>query len=180
MPKVILIGDTAVGKSSIVNRIVNGTFNPMTRATTTFGVFLYESQDPDDPELEIWDTAGMEKYRAINRQYYRDAAAALLVFDLTRRPTFQNALDNWKADFEAVAATTSFVFLVGNKCDCQDGIAVSEEEARNWANANCVNYFPVSALTGEGIDDMLTGLLKMIPKDPLETDDVPMEDSKCC
>ena len=184
--KVILVGDTSVGKTSMICRLINGEFNPSEiRATTSFAISTYRGADPDDPEIQIWDTAGMEKYRAVNMNYYRDAAAALLVFDLSNRSTFDNARTIWKSDFEqATNSDNAFIFLIGNKCDLADSMEVSEEEARNWANMNNINYFQTSALTGEGLTEVVDALMKMLPRHhtPIEVVEIATERKKwrCC
>ena len=182
--KVILIGDTSVGKTSIIERMIKDVFNPSEiRATTSFAISTYKGPDPEDPEVQIWDTAGMEKYRSVNRTYYRDAAAALLVFDLSNRLSFENAKGVWKTDFESCCPGNTFMFLIGNKCDLADAIEVTEEEARNWANGNNINYFETSAMTGEGVSEMRTALMKMLPRCQNITYDVPVREQKrrfCC
>lgn len=182
--KVAMLGDTSVGKSSILTRIVSDTFEPDSiRPTTSAAFFSYESKDPNDPEIYFCDTAGMEKYRSLNQSYYRDAACALVVFDITRKETFDHAITTWKSDFETLAPTTSFMFLVGNKCDSINDRAISEEQARNWANANGINYFETSALSGEGVKEMVDGLLKMLPANPRISEDVDLEaegGNNCC
>ena len=181
--KVVVLGDTCVGKSSILTRISSDEFSPdKMRSTTAAAFFSYESSDPKDPEIYFCDTAGMEKYRSMNYSYYRDAACALLVFDITRKETFDHAITTWKTDFLSLAPT-SFVFLVGNKCDMTEERVISEEQARNWANAHCINYFETSALNGEGIKEMVDGLLKMLPENPNLSEDVVIESddrNKCC
>lgn len=179
-----MLGDTCVGKSSILNRIVYDKFEPDSNRPTTSGAFFsYESKDPNDPEIFFCDTAGMEKYRSMNQSYYRDAACAAVVFDITRKETFDHAITFWKSDFESLAPTSSFMILVGNKCDVIEDRVISEEQARNWANANQINYFETSALSGEGIAEMVDGLLKMLPTHPKISDDIDLEQddgNKCC
>lgn len=180
--KVVMIGDASVGKSSIITRIDTDTFTPdAQRPTTSAAYTTYESDDPNDPEIYFCDTAGMEKYRSINQSYYRDAVCGLVVFDVTRKETFDHATTFWKTDFEACASTSAFIFLIGNKCDLEERM-VSEEQARNWANANCVNYFETSALSGQGITEMISGLMKMLPANPKMSDtrDLSEEDGKKC
>jgi small GTP-binding protein len=184
MNRVVLIGDPSVGKTSLIARVVKDEFNPSTiRQTTSFACFPYRSAQPDDPEIEIWDTAGMEKYRSLNNQYYRDACGAIIVFDLTKPSTFQNARELWTNDFKTYASPNSFIILVGNKLDLQNEIRVTEEGARFWANENDINYFQTSALSGQGVSEMMSAVLKLVPKDrtaAVTVDLIPPEKDGCC
>ena len=178
MSKVVFIGKSNAGKTSLVTRVTENRFDNNTRPTTSTAHFSFKP-DESDPDLEItfWDTAGMEKYRAINQIYYREAVGAILVFDLTARDSFEE-LDMWKGDFLAGdPQPNAILILAGNKCDLGSPV-VTEEEARTWAEDNGVLYFQVSAKTGEGVAELVDALVKTIPRKCSEPEEriVPLED----
>jgi small GTP-binding protein len=106
----------------------------------------------------------MEKYRSVNRIYYRDSLAALLVFDLTDKRTFEE-IDMWTKEFRSEnTLTNAILILIGNKCDLEEKCAVNEEDARAWADENAAQYFSVSAMTGEGVVELLDGFVRSMPR----------------
>jgi small GTP-binding protein len=126
----------------------------------------------------------MEKYRSLNSNYYHDAAGGLLIFDLTSAESYQHIDSIWHQDFVAHAPDDAFLFLVGNKADLKVQVSISEEEARLFANSKNMNYFQVSALTGEGIPELLNAILRMAPKHRGPSWDIDLTQaepsSKCC
>eukprot|EP01127_Copromyxa_protea_P004470 TRINITY_DN1432_c1_g1_i2.p1 TRINITY_DN1432_c1_g1~~TRINITY_DN1432_c1_g1_i2.p1 ORF type:complete len:143 (-),score=31.57 TRINITY_DN1432_c1_g1_i2:89-517(-) len=100
----------------------------------------------------MWDTAGQEVFKAVTRTYYRGAAGALLVYDVTRRSTF-NHLTNWLTDCRNLTSPNTVVLLVGNKKDLEDARGVSFEEAETWAKENGILFIEASAKTGEAVED---------------------------
>ena len=163
-PKVVLIGSASVGKTSLINRIIENKFEPMTSPTTGTAFFEYTPKNPDRPAIEIWDTAGMERYRAVNVVFYREAVGAILVFDLTSYQSFKD-LEGWHNEFVSMSPQNPQIVLVGNKCDCTDEFEVDNDEIQAFANDKHINYYATSALSGEGVDEMLDALLAMIPKE---------------
>lgn len=115
--KFIVVGDIAVGKSSIISRFIDNTFMP--NHEYTVGV-EFASKDitinNKTIKLQIWDTAGQEEFKAMTRSYYRSSAAALVVFDLTRKDTFRN-VQRWVEDVKNNSHKDVILVLVGNKCD---------------------------------------------------------------
>jgi small GTP-binding protein len=143
-------------------------FDPDISPTAAAAFCQWRPEGTDGILIQFWDTSGMEKYRSINQIYYREALAALLVFDMTDRRSFE-AIPGWKKDFEAEnTVSNAIVVLVGNKCDLIDRIEVLEEETRSWADENGLKYFPVSALTGEGVLELLDGLVRTLPRQILK------------
>lgn len=153
--KCVLVGDSATGKSSLLLAFTDpGHFNAAHEAT--IGVEFAAKVVPLGPhtlKLQVWDTAGQEAFRAIVRTYYRGTAAALLVFDVTRRHTF-DSLPSWLSEIRAHADCPELsLVLVGNKADLSgQQREVSSEEARLFAQAHGLEYVETSARTGDGVD----------------------------
>lgn len=103
-------------------------------------------------KLQIWDTAGQESFRSITRSYYRGAAGALLVYDITRRETF-NHLANWLEDARQHATANMVIMLIGNKCDLAHRRAVSTEEGAQFAKENGLIFMETSAKTAQNVED---------------------------
>jgi small GTP-binding protein len=156
--RTVTIGDSSVGKTSIVNRFIRDRFDASEK--NTIGA-LYDSYtdraDGQEVEVQIWDTAGQEQYRSLAPVYFRSAAAALLVFDLTNRDTF-TSLDNWLASFRVAIAHRAVLFLVGNKLDLVSDRQITIDEARNWARANECSYYETSAKNGQGVHELFRAL----------------------
>jgi small GTP-binding protein len=159
--RVVTIGDSSVGKTSIINRFLRDTFE--LDEPNTIGV-LYDSfvQECNGTpvEIQLWDTAGQEQYRALGPVYYRNAAAALVVFDISNRTSFENISD-WIKSFRNVSADSATVIIVGNKCDRTDR-AVSPEDAKLWARNNDAVYIETSAKTGQGVDVVFDHLVSTL------------------
>lgn len=103
-------------------------------------------------KISIWDTAGQETYKAVTRSYFRSSSAALIVFDITRRKTFENAT-SWLQDLRQIAEDDIVVVLVGNKSDLSTKRQVTVEEAETWCKENKVmQYVETSAKSGEGVE----------------------------
>lgn len=156
-PKVVFVGEMGVGKSSIIRRVTTGEFEVGEK--TTIGVAcLYLSMDLPDGNrrtLQLWDTAGQERFRALTRTFYRGASAALVVFALNERVSF-DALDAWLRSVRAEDPHARFV-LVGNKADLLPR-RVDPEEARTLAQEWGAVYRECSAATGEGVDELFLWL----------------------
>ena len=131
--KVVLIGDSGVGKSNILSRYLKNEFSFDSKATVgvEFGSKKFEISGYKI-KAQIWDTAGQERYKSITNAYYKGAKGALLVFDLTRKETF-DSVDRWIPDLRATGDENVTILLIGNKCDLNENRQVSEEEARNKA-----------------------------------------------
>ena len=151
--KIVMIGDTGVGKTAICNRFIHGEFTA--QMASTVGVDFTRKKvtvDGQTASLVIYDTAGQEVFKSLAPQYYRDADVALVVFSLISEETFAGAA-NWIKEIEATNPTVSLV-LVGNKVDMEDKRTVSFEEATKMAEENDLPYFETSAATGQCIDEL--------------------------
>lgn len=115
--KIVLVGDSGVGKSSIVTRIAKDTFSMDT--LSTIGVeFINKSFDINNKvvKAQIWDTAGAERFRSVTSQYYRGVVGALVCYDITKLSSFQN-VNTWLTDLQTHADDDIKIMIVGNKCD---------------------------------------------------------------
>ncbi|KAK3581082.1 hypothetical protein CHS0354_033870 [Potamilus streckersoni] len=148
--KAVLLGEAGVGKSALFHRIKDDVFDE--RLQATIGIeSCSKSFDVDGEKisLQIWDTAGVEKYRTLTRNYYRNTQALLLVYSVDD-PTSLQCLTKWILDAEN-QAPMAMRFIIGNKCDREK--SVSDQSAHNFAATHeCADVFITSAKTGEGID----------------------------
>ena len=150
--KIILIGSSGVGKSSILQRYMKNTFS--TNYKITIGVdFLMKSVKIDDQlvKLQVWDTAGQEKYKSMVSSYYRGAHVALIVFDLTSHTSFE-AIPSWIENFYMNGPDQKNTILIGNKKDLVEERQVTQEEAELFSQTNNMIYFETSAKEGDNID----------------------------
>ncbi len=153
--KITLVGDTGVGKSSIIGRFVTGIFIEDMSSTTglNYSQKLYE-KDGKKVNLNLWDTAGQEKFRSLGRNFYKDSYIIIIVFDITNRMSFINAKEVWYNEIKNYGEKYKFLSLVGNKSDKYEVEEVTEEEAISFAKEIDAKFFLVSAHTGDGIDKM--------------------------
>jgi len=150
--KIVLLGDTGVGKTSIALRFTQDTFQ--TRTNPTIGAsFLMKNMQVEDTKikLQIWDTAGQERFRAITRGYYRGAVGALIVYDITKAQSFKN-VEKWLQELSEHADNDIVIMLVGNKTDLKASREVATEDAKKFAQKSNLLYIETSALDGENIN----------------------------
>jgi len=152
--KFIVIGDTGTGKSCILHQFIENKFKKNSAHTigVEFGSRIVEVAGKR-VKLQIWDTAGQERFRSVTRSYYRGAAGALLVYDITSRDTY-NHLTSWLTDARTLASPEIVVVLVGNKCDLQEDREVTFLEASRFSQENGLTFLETSALTGEGVEEV--------------------------
>ncbi|PTB40023.1 hypothetical protein M441DRAFT_141896 [Trichoderma asperellum CBS 433.97] len=162
--KLVCIGDSGCGKSSLTIRLCEGRFSAHHDVTigVEFGSRIVPpprdtSNTPQKHmKLSLWDTAGQETYKSVTRSYFRGASGALLVFDLSRKATFQHATD-WLNDLRQIAEPDIVIVLVGNKADLtqqeDNKREVTREEAEEWAKRNGIlEYVETSAKSGENVE----------------------------
>ena len=154
--KIVLIGNVAVGKSSIIKRFVHNIFNEEYKGTigTESSRKSLLISDNKKVNLSIWDTCGQEKFRTVTRQYYRDTQAILLVFDLTDEKSFDDLQSWYEEAVEYINEIKCIFFLFGNKSDEKEKIIINEKDVKNFMRKNqkIKKYFEVSALDGHNID----------------------------
>ena len=152
--KYIIIGDTEVGKSSIMLMFTEQHFQQAHDMTigVEFGARMCYVEPRVPLKLQIWDTAGQESFHSITRSYYRGAAVALLVYDVTRRETFEN-VRRWLAETRKNSNDQTVVLLIANKCDLVHQRAVSEAEGAAFALENGLMFLEASAKTRTNVDE---------------------------
>eukprot|EP01061_Rhynchopus_euleeides_P042042 TRINITY_DN73454_c0_g1_i1.p2 TRINITY_DN73454_c0_g1~~TRINITY_DN73454_c0_g1_i1.p2 ORF type:complete len:208 (+),score=82.20 TRINITY_DN73454_c0_g1_i1:88-711(+) len=160
--KYIIIGDSGVGKSCLLLQFTDKRFEPIHDLTigVEFGARMVVI-DQKQIKLQIWDTAGQESFRSITRSYYRGATGALLVYDVTRRETFDH-LQSWLTDARDNSNTNMTIMLIGNKCDLEAKRQVSKEEGEKFAKENGLVFMETSAKTAHGVDEAFVSTARMI------------------
>ncbi|GMK55349.1 hypothetical protein CspeluHIS016_0204050 [Cutaneotrichosporon spelunceum] len=149
--KFVIIGESGTGKSCLLYQCIHDMFKE--NAAHTIGVeFSSRTIRIGDRsvKLQLWDTAGQERFRSVTRSYYRGAAGAILVYDISNRTSFVN-LDRWLQDARALASQHLVLVLVGNKLDREDDREVEYVEGERWAQENGVLFVETSSLTGENV-----------------------------
>ncbi|XP_066529699.1 ras-related protein Rab-25a [Hoplias malabaricus] len=162
--KVVLIGESGVGKSNLLSRFTKNEFNHDSR--TTIGVeFSTRSIQLDTVTIkaQIWDTAGLERYRAITSAYYRGAVGALLVYDITRHLTYEN-VERWLKELYDHADPHMVVMLVGNKSDLTAQRTVPTQEAQSYAESKDLLFMETSALDSTNVESAFLQVLTAIHK----------------
>ena len=151
--KLIVIGSSGVGKSNILSKFTKNLFN--LEAAPTLGVeFLTKNIKikQKNARLQLWDTAGQEKFQAITSQYYRGAHGALLVYDITNQDSF-NDVETWYTELRANAKPDLVVVLVGNKSDLEVARKISFDEGKNLASKYNLYFMETSAKSGLNVDE---------------------------
>ncbi|KAJ1824930.1 GTP-binding protein of the rab/ypt [Coemansia sp. RSA 2671] len=162
--KVVLLGESAVGKSSIVTRFTRDEFNQY-KESTIGAAFLTKEIAVDASNtvnLNIWDTAGQERYKSLAPMYYRNAEAAVVVYDITQAASFERA-KSWIKELQRQAEPNIIIALAGNKTDLADRRTVSKEEGAAYAATAGLLFFETSAQSGENVGELFVSLAKKIP-----------------
>ena len=158
--KILLLGDSDVGKSSLILRYTDETFN--SKLVNSIGVdFKMKKREIDGKiiKVQIWDTAGHERFRTITYSYYRGANAIIIVFDLSDKQTFIS-ITEWLKQIEKHANENVFKFLVGNKSDLVDKRQITYEEAKQYADDHDLPYIETSAKEGININELFDSSIK--------------------
>ncbi|CAH8597560.1 unnamed protein product [Heterobilharzia americana] len=160
--KIVLIGDSGVGKTNLRSRFTNDQFNLDSKST--IGVDFATKNVTIDGKVvkaQIWDTAGQERYRAITSAYYRGAVGALLVYDISKRNTFTN-LNRWLNELKEYASNDVVIMLVGNKCDLKHLRCTITEDGKRFAEEHGMSFMETSALDSFNVDEAFYQTLKTI------------------
>ncbi|KAF2719429.1 ras-domain-containing protein [Polychaeton citri CBS 116435] len=189
--KLVLLGEAAVGKSSLVLRFVNNDFQPNKEPTIGAAFLTQKCQLPNRIiKFEIWDTAGQERFASLAPMYYRNAQSALVVYDITKPSSLVKA-KHWVAELQRQASPGIVIALVGNKLDlCEDDPAdgeqgeggenvedegddgkarkVSTEEGKSYAEEENLLFFETSAKTGQNVSEVFTAIANAIPEASLK------------
>ena len=155
--KVVLLGDSGVGKTCIISRYISGSFDENS-ASTNGASYCSKNVAYDklgkNLLLDIWDTAGQEKYKALTKFFYKDAAVCILVYDITNKGSFDNLKNFWYSQLKENSDKGIVLGLAGNKCDLYENEAVTENEARQFANDIGAIFELTSAQNNTGIDEL--------------------------
>ena len=152
MFKVVLVGDSFVGKTNIMGKYLKNEFHEDSKSTVgvEFGSKEF-SIDNHTIRVQIWDTAGQERYKAITSAYYKGAKGAFVVYDITRKNSF-DSIDKWISDLKAGADAKITLMLIGNKNDLEDQRQISKEQGEGKAKSFNMAFLETSALSGENLD----------------------------
>ena len=155
--KIVLIGDSGVGKTCIISRFVSGNFNKNMNSTDGAS---YATKKLDLPKLktsinlDIWDTAGQERYKSLTKFFYKDAAMIIMVYDVTLKTSFENLKEYWYKEVQELSEKNFVLGVAGNKSDLYEKEQVSEKEAREYAKSINAVFGLTSAQNNTGIDQL--------------------------
>ena len=155
--KIVLIGESSVGKTSIITQFIENTFQDKLQSTVggTFNSKVIRCEDIDKLlKLDIWDTAGQERYRSVTKMFYKDADVALLVYDITNKKSFEELKNYWVNQVLESSIKKTLLCIIANKSDLINLEQVDEGEARNYAETINALYFVVSAKDSTSINEM--------------------------
>ncbi|RMJ25173.1 gtp-binding protein [Aspergillus sp. HF37] len=168
--KLVLLGESAVGKSSLVLRFVKDQFDDY-RESTIGAAFLTQTISLDESttvKFEIWDTAGQERYKSLAPMYYRNANCAVVVYDITQASSLDKA-KSWVKELQRQANENIVIALAGNKLDLvtdnPDKRAIPTADAEAYAREAGLLFFETSAKSSENVRDLFTGIAKKLPLD---------------
>ena len=154
--KVVLLGESGVGKTSIISQFIESSFQEDLQ-TSTGGTFSSKSFICNNSKIlkfEIWDTAGQERYRSLTKMFYKDAGAAVLVYDITSKASFEELKNYWAEQIKESAPSNIIISIVANKSDLSENEEVDEEAARNYATEIGALFCTTSAKNSSGINDL--------------------------
>ena len=160
--KIIVVGDSGVGKTNLINRFASDKFDINSKAT--IGVeFVYKTLkiNKEVIKVEVWDTAGQERYRAITSSYYKGAKGAIIVYDITNEDSFNN-VESWMNEVTKKGKTDMQFLLVGNKKDLINDRKVTEQKGIDKAKELNMNLFEASALEKTNVNEAFNYLVKEI------------------
>ena len=162
--KVLFVGESGTGaKTCLIIRIAENTY--ISNYLTTIGVEFKTKiikTNFGEIKLQLWDTTGQERFRAITKQYYKGAHCIVLGYDITDRYSFESIKNWYQVVIKNIVRDYPIIYLVGNKIDCIDRRIISEEEGISLANDLNIKYFGVSAKTGEGVDILLNDIVNSL------------------
>ena len=166
--KMIVIGDSGVGKSCLTTKAVKNTFEEFYQATIGFEFLTFNLRMNETVvKLQIWDTCGQEVYRSLISNFYRNSSLAVLLYAIDNRDSFIN-VDNWLKELKGQANPDVKIMIVGNKCDLEDERKVSIEEGKEFKEKNNLNFFmEASAKTGFNAKNVLIEAAKILYRDYL-------------
>ena len=162
--KIVLIGESSVGKTSIITQFIDKSFQDELQSTVggTFNTKIIKCEDINKRlKLEIWDTAGQERYRSVTRMFYKDTDIALLVYDITKKSSYEALKNYWVQQVIESSLKKTLLVMIANKSDLIDSEQVYEEEARNYAQTIDAHFFVVSAKDLYTVNEMFKDIAKI-------------------
>ena len=162
--KIVLIGESGVGKTSIISRYINNTFDlqVLTSSSAQFISKTITLSDDTALKLDIWDTAGQEKFRSLAKIFYKDAKVIILVYDITNKMSFDNIKNYWFNEIEENSISDVILAIVGNKDDLYEMEQVSIEEGKKFAKEKNAIFKRTSALSNRNIESLFLDIAKKI------------------
>ncbi|CAI5713912.1 unnamed protein product [Hyaloperonospora brassicae] len=171
--KVVLLGDTGVGKSSLVLRFVTNNFRPYSESTIGASFMSKMIVVNDAPiKYQIWDTAGQEKYHSLAPMYYRGAAAAIVVYDITRKQSL-TTLKNWVKELKQLGPDNIVIAIAGNKSDLEEKREVPASQARAYAEEIGALFIETSAKEDTNVSDLFIQISQALPTASTESNALP-------
>ncbi|CEG42404.1 gtp binding protein [Plasmopara halstedii] len=171
--KVVLLGDTGVGKSSLVLRFVTNNFRPYSESTIGASFMSKMIVVNDTPiKYQIWDTAGQEKYHSLAPMYYRGAAAAIVVYDITRKQSL-TTLKNWVKELKQLGPDNIVIAIAGNKSDLEEKREVPASQARAYAEEIGALFIETSAKEDTNVSDLFIQISQALPTASAESNALP-------
>ena len=163
--KVVVVGDSGVGKTNLIKRFVTNSFSANSKATVGFE-FISKSYRINEQvfKIEIWDTAGQERYKSITAAYYKGAKGALIVYDTTSKVSFEN-IDKWMSEIKEKSSKDMKLMIIGNKIDLKDERQVQSNEASEKAELLEAPIMETSALDATNVKEAFYDLLKEMYKE---------------
>ena len=172
--QILIIGDSSVGKTSILTRYTNGTFKEEYLATV--GLDYYSKEEIFNNKtinVKLWDTAGQERYKSLTQSYFKNAEGVIVAYDITNTESFDNLkfwINSIKTNMENKNVFIP-VIIIGNKTDMEESREIMTEDAEKFAEENKYKYFETSAKTGEGVDKAIRYLIEQILNQSENNDD---------
>lgn len=160
--KLVLLGHSATGKTTLLLRLTKGVFNSHHEATIGAS-FLTKQVIVEDSiiKFQIWDTAGSERYYSLTPMYYRNAVAALVVYDVSVEDTFERA-QKWVEELRTQCDPKPVIALAGNKCDLEKGRQVKKDKAKKWAEEQDLIFMETSAKTGVNVAEIFLEIARKL------------------
>ncbi|KAJ3447171.1 ras and ef-hand domain-containing protein [Anaeramoeba flamelloides] len=169
--KILIIGDTGVGKSCVMVRFTEETFNETYISTIGVDFKVRTVEVNNQPvKLQIWDTAGQERFKTITRNYYKGSQGILMVYDVTNSKSFEN-IKNWSKEVDKFSNNSFCKYLVGNKCDLQEKRRITYGMGEKLANELGIKFFESSAKTNKNIDEIFNSIAIDIDQNLQNTND---------
>ena len=161
--KILLLGDSEVGKSCFLMRYSDNVFveNNITTIGLDYKLKSVKLDSGKTIKVQLWDTAGQDKYRTIAKNYFKGSHGILLLYDVTKQSSFQNIRD-WIQDIREEVSQKAIIFLIGNKIDLVDKRKISKEKGIELAEEYKLPFFEASAKSGENVDEVFKALYKKI------------------